>query len=142
MAKNLGPRLVQCYHCGHRFEVGGRAQSTSCPGCNKAVMVADQDIKGRRGPIRELRTCGKITIGRRGRLICEKIEAHAGIQCTGIIDSKEVVCGSKFYLGPKATMKGDLSAPAAEVKEGAKVLGGYWQVPHDPQNVADLPQRE
>ena len=133
MARSLPPKTVQCYHCDHRFEVGGRAQSTSCPGCNKPVMVADQEIKGQRGPIRELKTCGKIVIKKRGRLICQDIVAHAGLECEGIIDAKKVTAGQSVFLGKKSTFKGDLTAPALIVEDGAKIQPSVFAIGPPPE---------
>ncbi|MEO1237221.1 MAG: polymer-forming cytoskeletal protein [Planctomycetota bacterium] len=121
MARSLPPKTVQCYHCDHRFEVGGRAQSTSCPGCNKPVMVADQVIDKQRGPIRELKTCGKIIVKKRGRLICHHVVAHNGLECEGIVDAQTVVSRTPVTLGKKSTFKGDLTAPAIDIAEGAKI---------------------
>lgn len=126
-------RTVQCYLCGKRFEVSGMTQSTSCPGCNKPVLVADQEIKsGVRGPIRELRTCGRVIVGKKARLIAERIEAHAGLDCEGIIDAKAVVSGATVRLGPKAVYKGALSAPRLVVEAGAKLSWSEVAVPSDP----------
>ena len=113
-------------------------QSSSCPGCHKPVLVADQDVKSTKGPMRELRTCGRITVGKRGRLICQVIEAHAGIENLGIIDAREVLSGSTVTLGPKSSFKGDLSSPRLEISEGAKLLGGRLGVPDDPKAMSDL----
>jgi cytoskeletal protein CcmA (bactofilin family) len=84
-------------------------------------MVADQEIKGQRGPIRELKTCGQIVVKKRGRLICQHIVAHAGLTCEGIIDAKTVTSGQKVVLGPKSNFKGDLTAPAVDIADGAKI---------------------
>ncbi|MBB6442987.1 polymer-forming cytoskeletal protein [Phycisphaera mikurensis] len=140
MAKAAGPRLVQCYLCGHRFEVSGRAQSTSCPGCNRAVRVADETLGTgkRRGPIRELRTCGRIVIGKRARLICEHVEAHGGLECLGILDARDVVLGGGgLRLGPKAEFKGELHAPSVEMEAGARVHPSPFAVPSDPRGLTD-----
>ncbi|MEO0514728.1 MAG: polymer-forming cytoskeletal protein [Planctomycetota bacterium] len=128
MARVLPPKTVQCYHCAHRFEVGGRAQSTSCPGCNKPVMVADQVIDKQRGPIRELKTCGKVTIKKRGRLICHHIVAHAGLECEGIVDAKTVISGMPVILGKKSNFKGDLTAPAVVITEGATIQPSLFAI--------------
>ncbi len=129
MAKRSEIRTVQCYHCGHRFDVSGMAESTSCPGCNKPLFVGDIDIKGQRGPIRELRTCGSITIGKKGRLICEFIEAHGGIDCVGIIDSKRVLSGGRVHLGPKTQFRGALIAPSVVIDDGCKITLSGFEVP-------------
>jgi hypothetical protein len=140
MARNLTPKTVECYHCHHRFEVGGRAQSTSCPGCNKPLMVADQEISGQRGPIRELKTCGKIVVKKRGRLICQQIVAHAGIECVGIIDAKDVVSGQTVTLGPKSQFKGNLTAPGLIVEQGAKISSSQFAI--GPKEAEDPPEPE
>ena len=137
MARNAGPRQVQCYHCRHRFEVGGRAQSTSCPSCNKALHVGDEIVKQLRGPLKELRTCGKLIVEKRGRLIAETIEAHGGIECKGVIDAKHVLSGKPVLLDSKCQYKGDLTAPSAEMKSGARVYG-MFSVPNDPLGLSDL----
>ena len=141
MAKHSTPRLVQCYHCRHRFEVSGRAESTSCPGCNKPLFVGDIEVPGQRGPIRELRTCGRITVGKRGRLICETIEAHDGIDCLGVIDAKRILSGATLHLGAKAQLKGSITAPMMSVESGARIGNIAVAVPLDPLAIADLPRK-
>ncbi len=140
MARSLPPREVQCYICNHRFEVGGRAQSTSCPKCHKAVIVHDIEIKNQVGPKSELKTCGQIVIKKRGRLICQTIVAHNGLVCEGIIDAKVVQSRMPVILGPKSTFKGDLTAPALEMAAGAKVKPSRFDIgpPADPPD-ADPP---
>ncbi|MEM7575831.1 MAG: polymer-forming cytoskeletal protein [Planctomycetota bacterium] len=137
MARSTGPKPVQCYLCGHRFEVGAMAQSTSCPGCHKPVIVADEIVANgkRRGPIRELRTCGKIVVGKRARLICEHLEAHGGIESQGIIDAKDIICGGTLKLGPKSEFKGHLHAHDVVMESGAKVKPSMFHVPSDPRGL-------
>ena len=134
MARSLPPREVQCYFCDHRFEVGGRAQSTSCPKCYKAVIVHDIEIKNQVGPKSELKTCGQIIIKKRGRLICQTVVAHNGLVCEGIIDARTVQSRTTVTLGPKSTFKGDLTAPAVEMAAGAKVKRSRFDIgrPPDP----------
>ncbi len=131
--------MVQCYQCDHRFEVGGSAQSTSCPGCNRPVMVADQIIKGQRGPIRELKTCGKVVVGKRGRLICQHIVAHAGLECEGIIDAKTVMSNTRVVLGPKANFRGDLTAPGVDIAQGAVIQSSYFRIGEPPPGYVPPP---
>ncbi len=134
MARQLPPKTVVCYHCHHAFEVGGRTQSTSCPGCNKPVMVADQIIDRQRGPLRELRTCGQVIVKKKGRLICHHIVAHAGIDCIGIIDAKDVVTGRHVHLGPKSQFKGDLTAPSLSVDLGARITASAFRIGLAPED--------
>ncbi len=137
MAKR-GPHVVQCYHCRHRFEVSGSAQSTSCPKCHKPLIVEDVVVKQLR-VVSKLQTTGKLVIERRGRVIAKStVTANEGIEVVGNLDANEVVSGGPVVIGPKATWKGSLTAPSIEVKPGAKVLGGQFHVPADPLAVADL----
>lgn len=142
MAKNKGPRLVQCYHCRHRFEVGGRAQSTSCPGCNKPLIVEDLVIDKLKAGLIELRTCGSITVKKKGRIMADRIEAHGGIVCHGIIEAKQVVSGQTVVLAKSATYRGDLEAPAVEMAAGAKVKPSVFAVPSDPLELGDLGEEQ
>ena len=131
--------MVQCYQCDHRFEVGGSAQSTSCPGCNRPVLVADQIIKGQRGPLRELKTCGKIVVGKRGRLICQHIVAHAGLECEGIIDAKTVASNTRVVLGAKANFRGDLTAPSVDIADGTVIQLSHFRIGEPPPGYVPPP---
>lgn len=128
MARALPPKTVQCYHCDHRFEVGGRAQSTSCPGCYKSVIVHDIEIGNQVGPKTELKTCGKIVIKKRGRLICQRIVAHDGLICEGIIDAKTVASRMPVTLGKKSNFKGDLTAPSVDIQAGAVIQPSQFAI--------------
>jgi len=101
-------------------------------------MVGDEHITKLRGPLKELRTCGKITVAKRGRLIAESIEAHGGIECLGIIDAKHVLCGNTVTLGPKSNYHGDLTAPNVVMQKGAKVQPSRFAVPEDPLGLSDI----
>lgn len=142
MARNTGPRLVQCYHCRHRFEVGGRTQSTSCPGCNKPVIVEDIVVDRLRAGLVELRTCGKVTIKKKGRLMVAKsVEAHGGVECEGVMEARKVISGQTVVIGPKCQWHGDIEAPAVIMHAGARVKPSMFNVPSDPLGLADLPPR-
>lgn len=141
MARNLAPRTIQCYHCRHRFEVSGRTQSTSCPGCNKAVIVEDIVVKAGkiRGPMNEDRTCGKIIIQKRGRLMGQYVEAGGGMICEGTVEAKEVVSGRPAELGPKAVWHSALKAPHLVMAKGAIVKPSHFEIGGDPLGLSDLP---
>ncbi len=140
MARASGPKRVQCYHCGHRFEVSARAQSTSCPECNKSLIVADLILKGSKliGPKREERTCGKIVVPKKARLIAEFIEAHGGIEIEGTVESEHVISGQTVKLGPKSLFAGTLEAPSVIVAPGARIRPSMFKVPSDPKGLDGL----
>lgn len=144
MAKNKGPRTIQCYHCRHRFEVGGRAQSTSCPGCNKPLIVEDIVYDKKKSGIGKLKvqTCGSVTVKKGGRLTAELVVAHGGIVCHGTIEAKKVISGKTFILGKTGMFYGNLQAPAVDMALGAKVKPSLFEVPSDPLGLADLDEKK
>ena len=144
MARNKGPRTVQCYHCRHRFEVGGRAQSTSCPGCNKPLIVEDKVFDTKHSGIGKLKvqTCGSITVKKGGRLTAELVEAHGGVVCHGTIEAKTVISGKLFVLGKTGSFHGNLQAPDVEMAAGAKVKPSLFEVPSDPLGLEDLDREQ
>jgi len=143
MARNKGPRLIQCYHCRHRFEVGGRAQSTSCPGCNKPLIVEDLVYDKKKSGIGKLKvqTCGSVTVKKGGRLTAELVEAHGGVNCQGTIEAKRVISGKAVVLGKTGLFYGTLHAPGVEMALGAKVKPSLFEVPSDPLGLADLEEQ-
>lgn len=140
MARNKGPRTVQCYHCQHRFEVGGRAQSTSCPSCNKPLRVEDFVFDKKKSGIGKLKvqTCGSVTVMKGGRLTAELVEAHGGVTCHGTIEAKHVISGKTLVLGKTSVFYGHLQAPGVEMAAGAKVKPSLFEVPSDPLGLSDL----
>lgn len=140
MAKNKGPRMVQCYHCRHRFEVGGRAQSTSCPGCNKPLRVEDLVYDKKKSGIGRIKiqTCGSVTVKKGGRITAEIVEAHDGIVCHGTIEAKEVISGKTMVLGKTSLFYGNLKAPSVDMALGAKIKPSLFEVPSDPLGLGDL----
>lgn len=144
MAKNKGPRMVQCYHCRHRFEVGGRAQSTSCPGCNKPLRVEDLVYDKKKSGIGRIKiqTCGSVTVKKGGRITAELVEAHGGIVCHGTIEAKEVISGKTLVLGKTGLFYGNLKAPDVDMALGAKVKPSLFEVPSDPLGLGDLGEEQ
>lgn len=132
MQKPEGAYDIHCYHCGHKFVVGGRAQSTSCPGCHKRVMIEDIVVKAYQAVI-SLETCGKLIVPKGGQVVAQKrIVAFKGIEVEGKLQCKEALSAGLVTIGPKAEWKGDLKAEALAVRHGAVIQGGYFTVPADP----------
>jgi len=127
MAKSTAKRTVRCYRCHHLLEVGRKAQSVSCPHCNRPVIVEDVVIKGLR-MVPKLQTCGKLVIQKSGRLIAGLIEAHGGVEVQGVLDGP-VHSGGHVLIGPKARWKGDLRATSLAVRAGARIAAGRFAVP-------------
>lgn len=130
MAKTLPPRQVLCYFCHHVFEVGGRTMSIPCPKCHKALVVEDVVVKTYK-PVKTLQTCGKLIIRKGGRVTATDVEAHLGVECSGALTAN-VVSGGPVRIGPKGEWKGNLRAPSVQIKAGARILGGRFEIPNDP----------
>lgn len=132
MQKPEGAYDILCYHCGHKIVVGGRAQSTSCPGCHKRVMIEDIVVKSYQAVI-SLETCGKLIVPKGGQVVAQKrVIAFKGIEVEGKLQCKEALSAGLVSIGPKAEWKGDLKAGVLSIKLGALVQGGHFTVPADP----------
>ncbi|MAE66551.1 MAG: hypothetical protein CMJ18_19960 [Phycisphaeraceae bacterium] len=123
MARKTAPHSVRCYYCRRQFEVGARAESTACPGCGKAIIVGDVLVKQLK-PVTTVRTCGRVVVHRKGRIIARDVEAHGGVEVMGILDAN-VVSGGPVVIGPKAQWNGDCNAPSVVIKQGAQVNGQF-----------------
>jgi len=128
MARQTATKTVECYHCRHDFNVSGRAMSTSCPGCNKPVIVQDVIVKGLT-TTRKLQTCGRVIIKPRGRVIAGLIEAQEGVEVLGVLNGN-VTSAGPVVIGPKARWKGDCRAPTLKVKLGARIESGFFEIPY------------
>jgi len=102
------------------------------------LIVEDLVIDKLKAGLIDLRTCGSITVKKKGRIMADRIEAHGGIVCEGVIEAKHVLCGKTLVLGKHATYRGDLKALAVEMALGAKVKPSLFEVPSDPLGLADL----
>ncbi|MFH2000315.1 MAG: hypothetical protein ABIK28_11580 [Planctomycetota bacterium] len=132
MAKVNGTIHVYCYHCGHLLKVGQRTKSTSCPACNKSVLVEDIVVKTYVG-VTNLETCGKLIVKRRGHAAAlHRIVALSGIEVDGQLHCEYALTAGPTFIGKKAEWKGDLQSPSLTVEIGSVITGGYFAVPVDP----------
>jgi hypothetical protein len=132
-------RTVQCYLCRRRFEISSIAATVSCPGCYKPLLVEDVIVKSYQA-VKKIQTCGMITVQKRGRVVAEMIEGHEGVEVLGICHAN-VVSGRRVRIGPKAELKGNLSAPAVEIDPSANVLGGFFAIPNAALDMEGIPVR-
>ncbi|MCC6660816.1 MAG: polymer-forming cytoskeletal protein [Phycisphaerales bacterium] len=130
-------RTVQCYHCRHRFPVGARAMTLSCPKCSKALRVDDIIIKTVEA-VRKLQTCGSLTVTKKGRIIAQHVEAHGGVECEGIMEAN-VLSGGPVRIAAKSHWKGDCRAPSVSIEPGCVITGGMFVIPDNTLGLADLP---
>jgi DNA-directed RNA polymerase subunit RPC12/RpoP len=137
--KETARRVIQCYHCRNRFDVGQKTESTQCPSCNQRVIVADVIVKAIM-PVSKVQTCGRIVIQRKGTVNAEFVEAHEGLEVLGGLNAR-VFSGGAVIIGPKARWNGDCHAPSVEIKPGARIESGRFYVPDHSLGLADLPNR-
>jgi cytoskeletal protein CcmA (bactofilin family) len=138
MAKPAVQRTVQCYHCRHRFQVGTRTMTSSCPKCSKALRVEDVIVKTVEA-VRKLQTCGRVVVTKKGRVIAQLVEAHDGVECEGIMEAN-VLSGGPVRIASKAHWKGDCKAPTISIELGSSIVSGYFVIPDDSLGLSDLPR--
>jgi len=132
MAKSTKTHYVYCYLCGHRFEVGRRTMSTSCPKCSRPLIIEDLEIRNYQGVI-NVETCGRLIVKRRGNVIAtNRVVAWGGIEIQGKLQCSEALTAGLALIGSRSEWKGDLKAGSFLVKDGAKIHGGHFQSPQDP----------
>ena len=133
MPKPERPRQIDCYHCGHGLDVSGRAMSTTCPECNRGLVIEDVRIKGYTA-VHMIETCGRLVIPKRKQVVVQAhVVAHAGIEVEGVLECEQAISQGPVVLGPRAVWTGDLRAPSLMVSEGAKIEGGFFAIPEMPK---------
>jgi hypothetical protein len=138
MSKTDGQYDVHCYHCGRRMTVGRRAQSTSCPGCSRRVVIEDIVVRTYHAVV-NAETCGKLIVAKGGHVVVQKrIVAFKGIEVEGKLQCREAISAGPVLLGPKAEWKGNLRAAALAVKSGGSIQAGHFIIPADV--LADYPK--
>ncbi len=128
MAKKKAPtqRDVRCYHCGHEHVIAARASRVSCPKCAKSLLVEDVTIKSTEGWA-HFKTCGRVTIMARGKLVAQTIEAQGGIEVRGGLEAKSYR-GGPVLLKKSAVWRGDCEAPSLAIEAGARVDRGWFVI--------------
>jgi hypothetical protein len=136
MAKPAPLRLVQCYHCRKRFEIGAQAMTIPCPGCHKTVTVDDVVVKTLKAVLK-LQTCGRVVVQRKGRVTAQLVEAHGGVEVEGVMEAN-VLSGGHVLIRSKGSWKGDCRAPSIEIEPGGTVQSGFFVIPDDSLGLSDL----
>lgn len=104
--------------------------SIPCPHCHKALVIEDVVVKAYK-PVKVLQTCGRLIVHKGGRVSAAQVQAHGGVECMGAIWAN-VLSGGLVCIGAKGEWKGDLRAPSVQIRAGAKILGGRFEIPDDP----------
>jgi hypothetical protein len=116
---------IRCWYCDQPMEIGTRAISANCRHCGKPLRFQDVRIDRLQPKNRTIDTYGNILVGKKGncwadRIFCGTMVAHG--QVNGPVVSRGLV-----HFGPKAQVKGDVTAPALAVEAGA-ILEGHYRV--------------
>ena len=115
----VGTKQIFCTHCGHASEVGKRAMSIFCPKCHKRVILEDLKITSYYA-VSEFATSGDVVVERKGFVVApiraDKVTVKGRVQ--GAIEARGWV-----WVGKMAQLKGDITAPAIFVEEGAAIDG-------------------
>lgn len=119
-------RTVECYHCRESFDVPLKAMSISCPWCYKRVTLDDVVVKETCWQSK-LQTCGRLLVQQKGSLVASLIEARQGIEILGHAEGT-ITSGGPVLIGPKARVKGDVTAPSIWMEPGAIIEGGYFRI--------------
>lgn len=132
MARGKTPtqRTVRCYHCEHLHAISSRATRVSCPKCAKSLLVQNVTIRTTEG-WSHFKTCGKVIILSKGKLVAKTIEAHGGVEVRGGLDTQSYV-GGPVVLKKSATWRGDCAAPSVIVDAGARVISGMFNISSSP----------
>ncbi len=104
-------------------------RSTVCPGCNRRLIVEDIVIRSYTAVV-NIETCGRLIIRRGGHAVAQKrVVALAGIEMDGKLQCRQAITARHARIGPNAEWKGDLQAGSLDVKPGAVIHGGHFDVP-------------
>lgn len=112
-------RQVTCTHCEHVSEVSARAMSAACPKCNKRLDLEDHKIQ-RYHAVRELVTCGTVTIEKKGH-VPAPIRAES-LEVQGKVNG-DVRVLRRVHIGKTGSIVGDIVAPTLTVDDGGTVDG-------------------
>jgi predicted RNA-binding Zn-ribbon protein involved in translation (DUF1610 family) len=112
-------KRITCTFCGGMIEVSAKAMSIFCPHCHKRVVCEDYTIRSYHA-VRNLATCGKIIVERKGHVVAP-IRADALIirgLVRGNIQARSVV-----EIESTGTVQGNVEAPRLVMHEGGKLIG-------------------
>ena len=129
MSKHMPQREVRCYHCGNGLRVGERALTTMCPHCYRGLRVDDVILRGRES-FAAVQTCGMVLVHRKARVLANVVQASMGVQVEGGLRA-DVISGGPVLIGPRAFWKGGCRAPSLDIRDGASVLGGLFEITPD-----------
>lgn len=128
-------RAVDCFHCGHVFEVVRDAQSSQCPKCGGYISLRDYAVES--DWRRRIQTRGDVTILKGGSIIGVHVQCHdltvmgkltASVECSGVlrIRSHGKIVGNvkcrelRVERGAEVEFQGEVHAGSAYIDGSVK----------------------
>ena len=110
--------LVECYECGYRFQMHGRAKSSHCPKCRALLDLTDHTIDAEWSET--IKTAGTIRLTPTGVLKGGDL-IGAEVIVEGIIEGGRAKALHALELGPGAIFsEKSISAPDLRIAPGAE----------------------
>lgn len=118
-----GDKHVTCTHCGNEVQVPKRAMSTSCPHCNKRLIIEDFKVDSYYA-VRDFSTSGDIVVEKKGHVVAP-IKA-SNLTVKGRVQGAVVALG-EVKLTKTGYLKGEIAARSLCVEQGG-VLDAYLRI--------------
>lgn len=128
-------RRVTCYHCRKPVTISAFAISATCPACYKGLVLDDLVVRDVHWA-GKLRTCGKVLVERKGRVVGRLVQAAQGVEVQGIVEAT-VVSGGTVIIKTAARLSGDCRAPRLIIEPGATIAGGHFHIGPDAPLMVD-----
>lgn len=128
-------KRVTCYHCRGQVTISAYAISATCSHCYKGLVLDDLVVRDVHWA-GKLRTCGKVVVERKGRVIGRLVQAAQGVEVEGTIEAT-VVSGGTVVVKTAARLTGDCRAPRIVIEPGATIAGGHFHIGPDAPLIVD-----
>jgi hypothetical protein len=118
-------QTIVCIHCHQPMEIGIRAMSAPCKHCGKPLLFEDILITSHELKKRAVETYGNILVDKKGTCNADRI--HCGsLEVRGKVNA-HITSRGPVRVGPRAEIKGDVTAPAFSSEAGA-ILEGHYRI--------------
>lgn len=107
--------VIECYECGYKFQLHGRASKTNCSKCRAVLDLSDHTIDSDWSE--SLRTTGTIRLTSRAILKAGDLIANDAV-LDGILEGGRIRAMRRLELGPSAIFS-EKSIAASDLKIGA-----------------------
>ncbi len=111
--------VIECYDCGYKFQLHGRASNTNCSKCRAVLDLTDHTINGKWAGT--LKTAGSIVLAADGIVQWGELVAN-DVVLQGTIEAGSVRAMHSIELGDRATFpEQSLTAPNLKIRPGATI---------------------